>query len=488
MPRSYRNAVMNYLPLFVDLNNRPCLIVGAGEIAARKAALLLRAGARLRVVAPAACSEIKRLHDSGKLVFEATGFDPTQLVGQRLVIAATDNRDLNRDVFNAAKDADVLCNAVDDREHCDFILPAIVDRDPVLVAFSTGGDAPVLAQRLKSQLEAWLPARIGTLARRAGQWRGLVKKRFPTIDARRRFWQRFFDGPIAADLLAGRDSKAERTMRQELISGKPEPVSGSASIVGAGPGDPGLMTLRAQQLLSNADVVLYDRLVSPLILDMARKEAVLISVGKEGGGPSVPQDVITALLLQHVREGKRVCRLKGGDPFVFGRGGEEAAALAAADLPFEIVPGISAALGCAAYSGIPLTLRGVSASVTFATASLQTDDDPDWAVLARPGQTLALYMSLQRLQHCSAALLRHGLSASTPVALVSEGTTAQQRVVRGTVATIAGLAGGVPSPAILFVGESVALSGKLSWFGADGGPAVVAARPAAENRRTALSA
>lgn len=479
---------MNYLPLFVDLKDRPCLIVGAGEVAARKAALLLRAGARLRVIAPAAGAGIQRLHDLGELVFEAAAFTPSQLAGQRLVIAATDNPNLNREVFAAARDADVLCNAVDDREHCDFILPAIVDRDPVLVAFSTGGEAPVLAQRLKSQLEAWLPARIGTLARRAGQWRGLVKKRFSTIDARRRFWQRFFGGPIAADLLAGRDGKAERAMRQELISGKPEPVSGSASIVGAGPGDPALMTLRAQQLLSNADVVLYDRLVSPLILDMARKEAVLISVGKEGGGPSVPQAVITDWLLQHVRDGKRVCRLKGGDPFVFGRGGEEAAALAAADLPFEIVPGISAALGCAAYSGIPLTLRGVSASVTFATASLQTDDDPDWAVLARPGQTLALYMSLQRLQHCSAALLRHGLPASTPAALVAEGTTPRQRIVRGTVATIAALATGVPSPAILFVGEAVALSDKLSWFGENGGQTVVTGRSAVEVRRTALSA
>ena len=479
---------MDYLPLFVDLNNRPCLIVGAGEVAARKAELLLRAGANVRVVAPLAGKGIQRLHDNGKLSFASREFRSSQLAGQRLVIAATDDPQLNRKVFVAARAADVLCNAVDDQEHCDFILPAIVDRDPVMVAFSTGGDAPVLAQRLKSQLEAWLPARIGTLARRAGLWRGLVKKRFPGIDARRRFWQRFFDGPIAADLLAGRDSKAERAMRQELINGKPEPVSGSASIVGAGPGDPGLLTLRAQQLLSNADVVLHDRLVSPQVLDMARKEALMIPVGKEGGGPSVTQDVITDLLVRHVREGKRVCRLKGGDPFVFGRGGEEAAALAAADLPFEIVPGVSAALGCAAYSGIPLTLRGVSASVTFATASLQAGDDPDWSVLARSGQTLALYMSLRRLRHITDSLVRHGLPATTPVALVSEGTTQQQRIVCGTVASIAALAAGVPSPAILFVGEVVATSDKLRWFGGDSGQAVAPGRPADDIRRTALSA
>jgi uroporphyrin-III C-methyltransferase / precorrin-2 dehydrogenase / sirohydrochlorin ferrochelatase len=478
------DTVMDYLPVFVDLKNAPCLIVGAGSVAARKAGLLLRAGARVTLVAPDAGEETVALQEAGSIRHVAANFSPSMLDGQRLVIAASNDQALNRQAAAAARQAGVWCNVVDDREHCDFILPAIVDRDPVVVAFSTGGRAPVLAQWLKSRLEASLPARIGALAERAARWRHLVKKRFATLAERRRFWQRFFDGPIAADLLAGRTQQAERAMRRELLDGR-SAVTGRAAIVGAGPGDPGLLTLRAQQLIRTADVILHDRLLSPEVLDMARKEALLIPVGKEGGGRSTPQETTTALLLRHVRAGRSVCRLKGGDPFVFGRGGEEAAALAAAGLPFEIVPGVSAALGCAAYAGIPLTLRGVSASVTLATASLQDDDEPDWAVLARPGQTLALYMSLHRLQQSARELIRHGLRPLTPAAVVASGTTMEQQVVTAPLAGIAKAVAeaGVSSPAILFVGDTVAEAQRLHWFTGNARPAVANDRQAAATRR-----
>jgi uroporphyrin-III C-methyltransferase / precorrin-2 dehydrogenase / sirohydrochlorin ferrochelatase len=460
---------MDYLPIFVKVDQQPCLVVGGGAVAGRKAALLLRAGARVSVVAPELVDSLKLLCEQKQVTHIRSGFSAEHVTGKRLVIAATDDAQVNRTVSRSAEAAGVPCNVVDNAGESSFILPAIVDRSPVTIAIGTGGNAPVLAQRLKSKIEAWLPARIGELAKRAGRWREPVSRRFSSMQERRRFWQRFFDGAVAEHILANRIPEAERLVRQELIGGitsktRPE---GEAYIVGAGPGDPGLLTLRAQQLLSQADVVLFDRLVARPILDFARKEAELVSVGKAVGESKVQQETINRMLVDLVRQGKRVCRLKGGDPFIFGRGGEEAAALQAAGLPYQVVPGISAALGCAAYAGIPLTMRGVSGSVTFATAKLDAERSADWQALSRPGQTLALYMSAGSVQESASQLMQHGLAGTTPAALVESGTTERQRVLHSTLRQVAddARAAGIKAPALLFIGESVALGQDLAWFG-----------------------
>jgi uroporphyrin-III C-methyltransferase/precorrin-2 dehydrogenase/sirohydrochlorin ferrochelatase len=457
---------MEHLPLFVKLSNQPCLVVGGGVVAERKAGLLRRAGARVTIAAPAVTPALERWYEDSHIYLELRPYDEAMLAGQRLVIAATDDERLNARVAAAAEKAGILCNVVDDNEKSGFILPAIVDRSPITIAIGTGGRAPVLARRLKARIEAWLPARIGELAEKAGRWRTIVRRRFPDATERRYFWQRFFDGPVADHILAGRLAQADRAMRRELIDGQPAPRAGEASIVGAGPGDPGLVTLRAQQLIGEADVVLYDRLVSSEVLDMARKEAELIAVGKSAGSRLMSQERINALLVEKVRAGHRVCRLKGGDPFVFGRGGEEAQALADAGLPFQIVPGISAALGCAAYAGIPLTLRGVSTSITLATARLDDARSPDWKALARPGQTLALYMSVGALGETARQLLAHGLAAETPVAMVENGTTGSQRVLHSRLSQVAADAEvhRISAPAMLFIGASVAHARGLQWF------------------------
>jgi uroporphyrin-III C-methyltransferase/precorrin-2 dehydrogenase/sirohydrochlorin ferrochelatase len=461
---------MDHLPVFLQLKNRPCLVVGGGIVAERKARLLLRAGAVVTVVARDLTDELVQLRDAHRIAHQPSAFTDRLLKGMRIVIAATNDDEINNQVYRAAEDAAILCNVVDNGTASSFIVPAIVDRSPVIIAIGTGGNAPVLAQRLKSQIEAWLPARIDALATQAGRWRQLVKKRFASLRERRRFWQRFFDGPIADHLLANRKQEAERALRLELIENvvpHTRPL-GEAYIVGAGPGDPGLVTIRAQQLISLADVVLYDRLVSGKILDFARKDAQLIFVGKSANRVTISQVEINELLVALVRKGRRVCRLKGGDPFVFGRGSEEVRALADAGLPFQVVPGISAALGCAAYAGVPLTHRGLSSSVTFAAATLDGDRAPDWHALARPDQTLVLYMGVGSLAQDMKQLIKNGLAAGTPVAVVENGTTDQQRVLRGTLATIAddALEAQISAPAIIIVGKTAGMGEELGWFGA----------------------
>jgi uroporphyrin-III C-methyltransferase/precorrin-2 dehydrogenase/sirohydrochlorin ferrochelatase len=473
---------MEHLPVFINLHDRDVLVIGGGPVAERKIRLLHRCAARVTVVAPALNAGLAGLRDDGAIRHIGVDFEAQHLShNYRLVIAATDDRVLNCRIASQADAAGILCNAVDDNAASAFILPAIVDRSPVIVAIGTGGRSPVLARRLKSLLERTLPARIGQLAEQAGRWREIVKRRFPALPDRRRFWERFFDGPGAAAVLANRTSAAEEHLRRSLLGTVPhrQPAQGEAFIVGAGPGDPGLVTLRAQQLIAEADVIVHDRLVAPAILDFARKEADFIAVGKSAGHKTMDQFEINQLLIRLVRSGKRVCRLKGGDPFVFGRGGEEAQALAAAGQPYQIVPGVTAALGCAAFAGIPLTQRGVSRSVTLATASLDGQSSPDWHALAQPGQTLVLYMSVGVLETATAELLRHGLAAGTPAALVENGTTSDQRVVRSSLRSIAAdaRATGVCAPALLFVGESVGLSGKLQWFGGQSAATRFAATP-----------
>ncbi len=466
---------MDYFPIFLRLKGQPVLVVGGGDVAARKVALLLRAGARVTVVAPELGHVLAQRLADEQISYLSAQFDPTQLDGMRLVIAATDQRAVNAWVAHQAARRNVPANVVDDRELSGFIMPAIVDRSPVIVAVGSSGDAPVLTRRLRERLETLLPQRLGDLARLAGQLRGKVKARLKDASTRRRFWEHFFDGELGADVLTGRQSTQDESLAGRVSASLGRFASqgsfpGEVVLVGAGPGDPELLTLRGLRALQDADVVLHDKLVSAEVLDLARRDAELIDVGKQAGGASMSQQQINALLISLARQGRRVCRLKGGDPFIFGRGGEELQALAAAGIRFEVVPGITAAAGCAAYAGIPLTHRDHAQALTFVTGHGRDDEQPsaalNWAQLARPGQTVVFYMGLKNLPDILGRLREHGASASLPAALVAHGTRRDQQVVTGTLSDLAerSAQAGIGSPALLIVGEVAALHQTLQWF------------------------
>jgi uroporphyrin-III C-methyltransferase/precorrin-2 dehydrogenase/sirohydrochlorin ferrochelatase len=453
---------MRHLPLFAALTGQPCLVVGGGAVAERKALQLLAAGARVTVNAPALSPALEPARAEGRIQVAHGPFDPALVPGQLLVIAATSDRAVNHAVADAARAALRLCNVVDDPAVSTFISPSVVDRSPLLIAVSSGGQAPVLARLVRQRLERWLPARLAALAGWAGIWEDVLAG---VLDAR--------TGPAQA-VIDGRTEEADAALLQLLRQPADAPApAGEAWIVGAGPGDPGLITASGLHCLQHADVVLHDRLVEPALLAFARRDAELVDVGKTGGAPSTSQARINDLLVAHVRAGQRVCRLKGGDPYVFGRGSEEALALAAAGLPFRVIPGVTAASGCGAYAGIPLTHRDAAHAVTFVTAHLGAGEEPDWQRIAALGQTLVVYMSGRRLAAVSDALRQHGRPGDTPAAVVMGGTTAGQRVVAGTLGDIAGraAAAGIASPAILYVGDVVALHERLAWFGPAAGAA-----------------
>ncbi|MBE5253502.1 siroheme synthase CysG [Mixta mediterraneensis] len=454
---------MDYLPLFASLKGRPVLVVGGGEIAARKTELLRRAGARVQIAARELCPELQSLHETQQLEWLATAFDPAQLDGVFLVIAATDDNALNAQVFETANARQKLVNVVDDQPKCSFIFPSIVDRSPLVVAISSSGTAPVLARILREKLEALLPANLGQMAEVAGLWRDKVKQRFTRMADRRRFWERAFNGLFASQMAAGNVNEAKLTLEREL-SDEPR-RQGEIILVGAGPGDSGLLTLRGLQVMQLADVVLYDHLVSDEVLDLVRRDADRICVGKRAGAHSVPQEETNHLLVKLARQGKRVVRLKGGDPFIFGRGGEELQAAQQAGIPFQVVPGVTAAAGATAYAGIPLTHRDHAQSVLFITGHCRTDGDGiDWSSLARARQTLAIYMGTVKAAEISAGLIQHGRAASTPVAVISRGTRQDQQVLTGTLEQLEALVASAPTPALLVIGEVVNLHGQLAWF------------------------
>lgn len=455
---------MDYFPAFLNLRNRPCLVVGGGDIALRKARLLTAAGARLTLVAPKMSATVREFAARHDVVLVEREFRPADLEQQWLVVSATGVPAVERAVFAEAQDARVFCNGVDDIEHCSYITPAIVDRGPIVVAISSAGAAPVLARKIREQIEALLPAGIAQLASLARNWRGQVRARLGDLLSRRRFWESLFEGPAASAAIAGNTAAAEAHLQASLeaMSGESAVADpqGEAWLVGAGPGDPGLLTLRALQVMQAADVILHDRLVSDEVMSLARRDAELISVGKTPGCRANSQDEINALLVRLVSAGKRVCRLKGGDPFIFGRGGEEAEALRAAGHRFEVVPGITAAAGCAAAAGIPLTHRDLSQSVAFVTAhGKDSVDNLDWPALARDRQTLAFYMAVKRFPVLMNRLIQHGRAADTPVAIIERGTTPRQRVVRGTLGQLSLLAEAhrIRAPAMLVVGAVAAL-------------------------------
>jgi len=457
---------MEYLPLFHNLKGRMVLIVGGGEIALRKARLLSDAGARLRVVAPSIEAQLVELVHAGAGECLDRGYDRQDLQGCVLAIAATDDEPLNATVSQHANALGVPVNVVDSPQLCSVIFPAIVDRSPLVVAVSSGGDAPVLARLIRARIETWIPAAYGQLAGLAKQFRAQVKARFANVQQRRVFWEEVFQGPIAEQALAGRTAEAERLLAEKLAGAAPKAL-GEVYLVGAGPGDPDLLTFRALRLMQQADVVLYDRLVAPAIIDLCRRDADRIYVGKQRADHAVPQEQINQQLVTLAKQGKRVLRLKGGDPFIFGRGGEEIEELAAHGVPFQVVPGITAASGCAAYAGIPLTHRDHAQSVRFVTGHLKDGScDLPWSELAAPAQTLVFYMGLVGLPVICQQLIAHGRSAETPAALVQQGTTSNQRVFTATLGTLAERIAqeDVQAPTLLIVGEVVQLREKLAWF------------------------
>jgi uroporphyrin-III C-methyltransferase/precorrin-2 dehydrogenase/sirohydrochlorin ferrochelatase len=454
---------MNYLPIFADIRNKLCLVVGGGEVAKRKAGVLLEAGAKLRIVAP-------QLHEVFELPpgneYLAERFRPAHLDGMTLVIAATDDVAVNEQVSREAKQRNIPVNVVDNPELCSFIMPAILDRSPLVVAFSTGGASPVLARLMRGKLETMIPQNFSRLAAFAERFRELVKQRVTSQAKRRIFWENALEGIIAEKVLTGDEASAE-AMLQQMLKDEDNIQRGEVYLVGAGPGDPDLLTFRALRLMQKADVVVHDNLVSKPILEMARRDAERIYVGKKRDDHTLPQEEINELLVRLAKQGKRVLRLKGGDPFIFGRGGEEIETLAAHGIPFQVVPGITAATGVASYAGIPLTHRDHAQSCIFVTGHLKDGTmNLDWDALARPKQTVVVYMGLHGLETLCAELVKHGMPGSTPIAIVQQGTTQNQRVVTGTLATLPQnpAVTELHAPTLIIVGGVVTLREKLSWF------------------------
>lgn len=462
---------MDFLPIFVNIKNRNCLVVGGGEVAARKIALLLRAGAHITIIAPELCAELsEELREQlaqGAITHRVEAFRPDHLGDAVLVIAATGDRAVNRQVSKAAGQLHIPVNVVDNPDLCSFIMPSIIDRSPIMVAVSSGGASPVLARLLRARLETMIPAGYGRLAAYAASFRERVKLHFSHPEKRRIFWEKALQGPFAEMVFAGRDQAAKDYLEGSLEGEADESAQGEVYLVGAGPGDPELLTFRAMRLMQQADVVVYDRLVSPEVLDMVRRDASRIYAGKERSKHVMPQESINELLVRLAREGKRVLRLKGGDPFIFGRGGEEIETLSAQGIPFQVIPGITAASGAASYAGIPLTHRDYAQSCVFVTGHLKDGSvDLDWSMLARPNQTIVIYMGLLGLPVLCRQLIAHGLSATTPAAIVQQASTHNQRVLTGTLETLPDLTASahLTPPTLIIVGEVVKLHQRLAWF------------------------
>lgn len=461
--------MQNY-PIFVNLQNQPCLVVGGGPVALRKIRLMHSAGAKITVVAPQICHEIDDEFGAG-LTHHCREFLDSDIDGYRLITAATNVAQVNQRVSELAQAKNIPVNVVDQPALCSFITPSIVDRSPVLIAISTGGDAPVLARMLRSKLEAFIPASYGALAATMGRYRDQLKKVIPEERDRRRFWERVVQGPIAEYFFSGRQSKAEQAL-DKLVENhhSTTDAGGEVWLIGAGPGDPDLLTFRALRLMQQADVVLYDRLVSKEILNLTRRDADRIYVGKQRADHAVPQGDINKQLVDLAQQGKSVVRLKGGDPFIFGRGGEEIELLAKSGIPFQIVPGITAASGCATYAGIPLTHRDHAQSCLFVTGHLKDGTvDLNWPLLATENQTVVIYMGLVGLPTICKKLIQHGVCPSMPIALVQQGTTQQQRVFTGTLSTMEQVISSheIHPPTLIIIGSVVSLHNDLAWFTTD---------------------
>ncbi|MDH5389494.1 MAG: siroheme synthase CysG, partial [Gammaproteobacteria bacterium] len=456
---------MNYLPIFVQIKQRPCLVVGGGSIAARKVALLRKAEGAVTVVSPELCSELSELAAEGKIQYRAKMFSAEDMDDCVIVIAATDQQDVNEQVSALAHEKKLPVNVVDNPDLCSFIMPSMVDRSPVQIAISTGGTSPVLARLIRTKLEGMIPAAYGRLGALAESFRDKVKAAFPNVESRRVFWESVLEGRIAELVFSGHEDEARVLLDKAIAEKSAQPeLPGEVFLVGAGPGDPDLLTFRALRLMQQADVVVYDRLVSPAIMEMVRRDAEIVYVGKERDKHTMQQENINQLLVRLAKEGKRVLRLKGGDPFIFGRGGEEIELLAQEGVAFQIVPGITAASGCSSYAGIPLTHRDYAQSCVFVTGHLKDGSvDLNWKALAHPNQTVVFYMGLHGAPTLCKEMVAHGLPGSTPVALVEQGTTPQQRVYTATLDTLLDTikSKDIKPPTLIIVGEVVTLHDKL---------------------------
>ena len=472
---------MDYLPLFLDVKHRTCLVVGGGEVAARKVGLLLKCGARITLVAPELCPSLQSIADEGTVEHRPRDYRESDLDGAHLAIAATDDAAVNRQLSEQANARRIPVNVVDQPELCSFIVPSIIDRSPVVAAVSTGGASPVLARLIRSRLETLIPAGYGRLAELARRFRDRVKARFGNPSERRLFWEKVLESGVAERVFSGQMEAAEAAMERALASQSPTSPMGEVYLVGGGPGDPDLISFRALRLMQQADVVVHDRLVAAPVLEMTRRDAERIYVGKERDHHAMRQEEINQLLVRLAKEGKRVVRLKGGDPFIFGRGGEEIDTLSAEGIPFQVVPAVTAASGCAAYAGIPLTHRDYAQSVTFVTGHLKDGSmNLNWEQLSQPNQTVVFYMGLLGLPVICEQLITHGVPADMPVALVQQGTTEHQRVFTGTLENIQSIVEQErpKPPTLIIVGRVVELQDKLSWYRTPEQPSHGATSPA----------
>lgn len=464
---------MEALPIFIKLQGRRCVVIGGGEVAARKVNMLLKAKAQVEVIAPELHHELADLLAAGHIDYRIAEFEPEQLAGACLVIAATDDEAVNEAVSTQAKALNVPVNVVDAPALCTFTMPSIVDRSPVVIAISSSGSAPVLARMIRARLETLIPASYGRLASLAADFRDAVKLRYATTQQRRMFWERTLAGPVAEMVFSGQEDSARKSLAALLENPADDTVQGEVYLVGGGPGDPDLLTFRALRLMQQADVCVYDKLVSKEVMELVRRDAELIYVGKARDRHTLPQDEINQLLVRLATSGKRVLRLKGGDPFIFGRGGEEIETLMEHGVPFQVVPGITAANGVSTYAGIPLTHRDYAQSCIFTTGHLKAAAEGapnvvelDWPALVRPNQTVVIYMGLVGLAEICRQLVAHGMPAGTPAAVVQQGTTQRQRVVSADLTTLAQKVeeAQLKPPCLIIVGGVVALREKLAWF------------------------
>lgn len=458
---------MDYFPIFLKLKDQACLVVGAGEIAARKIELLARAGAKITVIANEISPAVLSLQTTNNLTLLQKPFSPEDIDEFRLVVSATDSPETNCLVAKTAAEQNIPVNVVDNPELCSFIFPAIIDRSPIIAAVSSGGAAPVLARLLRAKIETVIPPAYGRLADLADKFRDKVKQHIKRPAQRRIFWENVLQGSIAELIFSGKEQEAEQQLEHSLLKQNENTNLGEVYLVGAGPGAPDLLTFRALRLMQQADVVVYDRLVSPEILDLTRRDAEKIYVGKERQYHALPQESINTLLADLAKAGKRVVRLKGGDPFIFGRGGEEIETLMQQGISFQVVPGITAASGCATYSGIPLTHRDHAQSCTFVTGHLKDNSvNLNWTQLAAPNQTIVIYMGLAGLEKICQSLIAHGSPKDLPIAIIQQGTTSNQRVITGTLETLPGKIAGqdIKPPTLTIIGTVVTLHDKLSWF------------------------
>ncbi len=464
---------MDYFPLFIKLDAKPCLVVGGGRVAFRKIGWLLKSKAAITIVAPSVCSEVGLLCGSGRVQWVEGSYTASapEIQSYYLVIAATNDEQLNRDIADKAAAAGVHCNVASAADCGDVILPSIIDRSPVTIALHSGGKSPTITRYLKRQLEAFIPRHVSRLVAWAEKWRSAVKSGIDSSTRRQRFWDRLLSGVAAEHVMSDRSAAGDGILEQRLRKANSGLFEGEVFLVGAGPGDPELLTLKALRLIQQADVVLYDRLVSEPILELLPDSCERIYVGKRQADHALPQGDINQTLVDLAKQGRNVLRLKGGDPFIFGRGGEEIELLAENGVAFQVVPGITAASGCAAYSGIPLTHRDHSQSVRFVTGHLQSNEiNLPWPELAATGQTLVFYMGLTGLKAICESLIKHGREPSTPAAVVERGTTPEQRVIVADLDTLADIVGSqeVRAPTLLIIGEVVQLHNKLSWYKSDG--------------------